>query len=95
MWIYICPELLKAIETEPECEVTAELLQSLAKCIETLGPNCLSQEAMDEVLKIIHRFMNEHFEKADKRVQARNEEDYDDGETFFLNITYMFWNSKV
>lgn len=78
MWAYICPELLKAIETEPEAEVIAELLQSLAKCIETLGANCLSQEAMDEVLKIINRFMNEHFEKADKRAQARNEEDYDE-----------------
>lgn len=78
MWAYICPELLKAIETEPESEVIAELLQSLAKCIETLGANCLSPEAMEEVLKIIHRFMNEHFEKADKRVLARNEEDYDE-----------------
>jgi hypothetical protein len=78
MWIYICPELLKAIETEPESEVTAELLQSLAKCIDTLGANCLTQEAMDEVLKIVNRFMTEHFEKADKRVLARNEEDYDD-----------------
>jgi hypothetical protein len=78
MWAYICPELLKAIETEPEAEVIAELLQSLAKCIDTLGANCLSQEAMNEVLKIINRFMNEHFEKADKRAQARNEEDYDE-----------------
>lgn len=78
MWAYICPELLKAIDTEPEAEVIAELLHSLAKCIETLGPNCLSQEAMEEVLKIINRFMTEHFEKADKRVQARNEEDYDE-----------------
>ncbi|XP_070496261.1 importin-5 [Chironomus tepperi] len=78
MWAYICPELLKAIETEPEAEVIAELLASLAKCIETLGANCLSAEAMDEVLKIINRFMNEHFEKADKRAQARNEEDYDE-----------------
>lgn len=78
MWAYICPELLKAIETEPEGDVTAELLQSLAKCIETLGANCLSPEAMEEVLKNIDRFMNEHFTKADKRVQARHEEDYDE-----------------
>lgn len=78
MWAYICPELLKAIETEPESEVIAELLQSLAKCIETLGANCLSPEAMEEVLKIINRFMTEHFDKADKRAQARHEEDYDE-----------------
>lgn len=78
MWAYICPELLKAIETEPEQEVTAELLQSLAKCIETLGASCLTPEAMEEVLKNIDRFMNEHFAKADKRAQARHEEDYDE-----------------
>lgn len=79
MWAYICPELLKAIVSEPEGDVVAELLNSLGKCIETLGPNCLSQEAMEEVLKIIDKFMNEHFEKSDKRALARKEEDYDDG----------------
>lgn len=31
MWAYICPELLKAIDTEPEQEVLIELLYSLAK----------------------------------------------------------------
>lgn len=79
MWLYICPELLKAIETEPETDVVTELLHSLGKCIETLGANCLSKEAMDEVLKIINKFMTEHFERADKRIMARKEEDYDDG----------------
>lgn len=79
MWAYICPDLLKAIVSEPEAEVVAELLNSLGKCIETLGPNCLTAEAMEEVLKIIDKFMNEHYEKADKRAQARKEEDYDDG----------------
>lgn len=79
MWAYICPELLKAIVSEPEAEVVAELLNSLGKCIETLGPNCLTAEAMEEVLKIVDKFMNEHFEKAEKRAQARKEEDYDDG----------------
>ncbi|XP_055850061.1 importin-5 [Episyrphus balteatus] len=79
MWLYICPELLKAIGTEPEAEVQSELLQSLAKSIETLGPNCLSDECMKQVLEIITKYMGEHFERADKRIQARNEEDYDDG----------------
>lgn len=79
MWAYICPELLKAIVSEPEAEVVAELLNSLGKCIETLGPNCLNAEAIEEVLNIVDKFMNEHFEKADKRALARKEEDYDDG----------------
>ncbi|XP_018786475.1 PREDICTED: importin-5 isoform X1 [Bactrocera latifrons] len=79
MWLYICPELLKVIGTEPEADVQSELLNSLAKCIETLGPNCLNEESMTQVLEIITKYMGEHFERADKRLQARNEEDYDDG----------------
>jgi hypothetical protein len=35
MWSFICPELLKAIDTEPENEVLAELMHSLAKVIHT------------------------------------------------------------
>lgn len=79
MWQYICPELLKAIDTEPEGDVLYELLRSLAKSIETLGPNCLSPENMTEVLRLIAKYMDDHFQKAEKRAQARNEEDYDDG----------------
>lgn len=79
MWQYICPELLKAIETEPEAEVIPELMQSLAKCIEKMGTNCLTAEQMESVLKLVNKIMTEHFEKAETRLQARREEDYDDG----------------
>ncbi|XP_058063028.1 importin-5 [Anopheles bellator] len=79
MWLYICPELLKAIDSEPEPDVLAELLHSLGRCIETLGAACLSNEAMEEVLKLVDKFMTQHFEKEEKRAQARKEEDYDDG----------------
>lgn len=79
MWQYICPDLLKAIDTEPEGDVLFELLHALAKSIETLGPNCLSKENMDEVLRLIGKYMDDHFQKAEKRALARNEEDYDDG----------------
>ena len=37
MWEFICPELIKAIETEPDVEVLSELISSLAGCIENLG----------------------------------------------------------
>lgn len=79
MWLYICPELLKAIDTEPEFDVLAEALNSMARSIETLGPNCLSEDSMNLVLKIISKFMSQHFERAEKRAIARTEEDYDDG----------------
>uniref|UniRef100_T1GZT1 Uncharacterized protein n=1 Tax=Megaselia scalaris TaxID=36166 RepID=T1GZT1_MEGSC len=47
--------------------------------IESLGPNCLSEESMKQILEIITKYMVEHFERADKRSLARHEEDYDDG----------------
>ena len=37
MWAYICPELLKAIEAEPETSLVSEHLHSMAKCVEILG----------------------------------------------------------
>jgi importin-5 len=37
MWIYICPELLKAIDTEPENDVLSELMFSLSKVKNLLG----------------------------------------------------------
>lgn len=98
MWQYICPELLKVVSTEPELDVQSELLNSLAKCIETLGPNCLNDDAMKQVLEIVVKYMEDHFDRADKRLQARNEEDYDDGVEELLaeqddNDTYLL--SKI
>ncbi|KAG7304294.1 hypothetical protein JYU34_011235 [Plutella xylostella] len=78
MWAYILPELLKAIDAEPEPEVQVELLNSLAKCIELLGGGCLTDETMAEVLRILNKLLSEHFERATERHQKRTDEDYDD-----------------
>ncbi|GLV41396.1 Karyopherin beta 3 [Carabus blaptoides fortunei] len=78
MWQYICPELLKAIDTEPESEVMMELMHSLAQCIETLGSGCLSEEAMTELLRILDKMLKEHFERAQDRLKKHLDEDYDE-----------------
>ncbi|XP_078038874.1 karyopherin beta 3 [Augochlora pura] len=78
MWAYICPDLLKAIDTEPEYEVSLELLYSLAKCIETLGTGCLGAQPMAELLRILDKLLNEHFERAVARLEKRKDEDYDE-----------------
>lgn len=78
MWAYILPELLKAIDSEPEQEVQVELLNSLAKCIELLGGGCLPDEMMTEVLRILNKLLTEHFERATERRQKRADEDYDE-----------------
>ncbi|XP_015121637.1 importin-5 [Diachasma alloeum] len=78
MWAYICPELLKAIDTEPESEVLLELLYSQARCIETLGAGCLNAAQMAELLRILDKLLNEHFERAVARLEKRKDEDYDE-----------------
>ncbi|XP_033332142.1 karyopherin beta 3 [Megalopta genalis] len=78
MWAYICPDLLKAIDTEPESEVLLELLYSLAKCIETLGTGCLGAQPMAELLRILDKLLNKHFERAVARLEKRKDEDYDE-----------------
>ncbi|KAL0280849.1 UNVERIFIED_CONTAM: hypothetical protein PYX00_002016 [Menopon gallinae] len=78
MWNYICPELLKAISTEPENDVLSDLMHSLAQCIETLGTGCMSEENMDKLMKILSKLLTEHFEREIKRGDKRKDEDYDE-----------------
>lgn len=44
MWNFICPELLKAIETEPETEVLCEFMHSMAKVFNCYIPTYLTME---------------------------------------------------
>ncbi|KAF7281384.1 karyopherin beta 3 [Rhynchophorus ferrugineus] len=78
MWQFICPELLRAISTEPENEVLLIMLDSLARCIQKLGSSYLNQEYMTEILKIIDKLMTEHFERAVDRHKKHLDEDYDE-----------------
>lgn len=78
MWQYICPELIKAIETDPETEVKHEHMASMANCIDTLGKGCLSEDAMNELLKVLGTLLTQHFERAMERLDKRKDEDYDE-----------------
>lgn len=79
MWAYICPELLKAIEAEPESSLVAEHLNSLSRCVELLGVGCLSDQYMAELVKIMTSTITEHFERQAERNEKRADEDYDEG----------------
>merc|ERR1712223_1170017 len=79
MWAYICPELLKAIEAEPESALVSEHLSSMARCVEILGVGCLNEPSMEQLVKIMISTMTEHFEKQTERIKKRNDEDYDEG----------------
>ena len=67
MWNFMCADILKAMETEPEKDVLAEQLAALAKCIEGLGNGCLSEEMIALLVKIIDRLFTEHFERSTER----------------------------
>jgi len=81
MWAFILPELLKAVEAEPENDVLAELLASLARCVELLGAGCLGEPGMEETVKILDKTMTEHYKRQEERAGKRlgGEEDYDEG----------------
>ncbi|CAH0388175.1 unnamed protein product [Bemisia tabaci] len=78
MWNFICPELLRAIETESEPDVLLELMDSMAKCVEFLGSGCLTEEWMTSLLSFINRTMSEHFQNEVDRLEKRKDEDYDE-----------------
>lgn len=77
MWGFILPELLKALETEPQREVLSEQLYAMAKCIEVMGVDCLNDEQLNELVKILEKSLTEHFERAKDRHEKRKDEDYD------------------
>merc|ERR1711962_1744121 len=79
MWAYICPELLKAIESEPENTLLAEHLNSLSRCVKSLGVGCLSEDNMKSLVEIISSTIKQHFEKQEERNKKRGDEDYDEG----------------
>ena len=81
MWAFILPELLKAIEAEPENDVLAELLASLARCVELLGSGCLGEPGMEETVKLLDKTLEQHYTRQTERQGKRQggEEDYDEG----------------
>ncbi|XP_026818169.1 importin-5-like [Rhopalosiphum maidis] len=78
MWGYICPELLQAIEFEPDQDVSAEMYDALGKCIELLGTGCLSDKWMKDILHTIEKNLNSHFEKEAQRFERCKDEDYNE-----------------
>ena len=78
MWNYICNDLIKAIDSEPEQEVLAELMRSFSKCVDFMGPRALNEEQMGSVIKILGKYLSEHFTKQEQRHEMRRDEDYDD-----------------
>jgi len=78
MWQFIVPELLKAIDSDPELDVKSEHMYALAQCVETMGAGCLTEEQMNEVVKILNNTMTDHFTRQETRLEQRKGEDYDE-----------------
>ncbi|KAI0224095.1 Importin-5 [Lamellibrachia satsuma] len=78
MWQYICPELLKAIDSEPDNDIKSEHLNALAHCIEKMGCGCFTPEQLLELVGILTKILSEHFDRQAARQEKRKDEDYDD-----------------
>jgi len=77
-WSMMCPELIKAIEAEPEHSVLAEHLSSFAKCVEILGIGCLTEEYMSQVFKFLKSTITQHLDRQEERNSKRKDEYYDE-----------------
>lgn len=78
MWQYICPDLLSAIDAEPEKEVLSDHMSSFAQCVTVLNSKCLSEEQLNSLITVLDKFLKEHFERAEERQLKRKDEDYDE-----------------
>jgi predicted transposase len=78
MWNYICNDLIKAIESEPEQEILAELMRAFSKCVDFMGERALNEEQLSLVIKILNKYLSEHFDKQQQRHEMRHDEDYDE-----------------
>ncbi|XP_077863198.1 importin-5-like, partial [Saccoglossus kowalevskii] len=78
MWSYILPEVLKAIQTEPESDVLVQHMDSFAKCVEFLGKGCLDETQLATLAKLMGDILDQHFKRHADRQEQRKDEDYDE-----------------
>ncbi|XP_071950516.1 importin-5-like [Antedon mediterranea] len=78
MWQYIYPNIMQAIQTEPEVDILQQHMDSFAKCIEFLGKGCMNQQQIEELMKAINELFEHHFKRQQERQEQRKDEDYDD-----------------
>ncbi|ESO05871.1 hypothetical protein HELRODRAFT_188208 [Helobdella robusta] len=96
IWQYICPELLKAIESDPELSVKAEHMSSLSQCIELMGVNCLTDELMQKLSVILNDILETHFKRHEEKLKEKQtDEDYDEENESEEENDYNLVLSKV
>ncbi|KAI1286009.1 Importin-5 [Halotydeus destructor] len=79
LWTFIAPELMKAVECEPEREVLCEMIGSLAQIIEKLGTQFITPEQLEILVHVLDEHLKDHFQRAQQRGEKRKDEDYDEG----------------
>ena len=50
----------------------------LLQCIELRGRGCLSMEQYQDLASTLRYMLDQHFERAQERLEKRNDEDYDE-----------------
>ncbi|KXJ29691.1 importin-5 [Exaiptasia diaphana] len=78
MWAYICTDLLKAIRSEPDADIQIIFLENFAKCVETLGNGCLTENFYNLLSAVLHEILTAHKERQMERQNKRKDEDYDE-----------------
>ncbi|CAH8682369.1 unnamed protein product [Schistosoma rodhaini] len=79
-WERVHKSLIRAVTNEPERDVVADHLQSLANSIEAVGKTYVTSDQLAEIRNLLDHLFHEHFEKSDERLAQRQNEDYDEFE---------------
>ncbi|XP_076804847.1 importin-5-like [Clavelina lepadiformis] len=78
IWSFVAPSLLTAIKEEPDKDVLSITMESFARCIELRGRGCFTMEQYQELADALRTMLDQHFQRAQERMEKRNDEDYDD-----------------
>jgi hypothetical protein len=77
IWASVAPELINAIDVDPDAEVVAEHMHSLAQSVEILGVGCLTDDHMNKLLEIIDKRFKQHFLNQAERAEKAKDPDFD------------------
>ncbi|XP_055334387.1 importin-5-like [Paramacrobiotus metropolitanus] len=78
MWRFVYPKLIQSINDEPDPETLGDKLGCLADSVAVVGPEALTEQEMDDVFKALETNLEDYFTRAEERLKARTDEDYDE-----------------
>lgn len=78
MWRFVYPKLMQSMKDEPDFETLGDKLGCLAESMAVIGTDALQEPDVEEIFGTLEAHLDEYFTRADERLKARNDDDYDE-----------------